>query len=74
MEKILMNIKNSKGYVSIETLIVAGLIIGFGAFLIAKFVQSGKKVGDSGLNHVNTAQTQMDNTLQTTTAETQGSH
>ena len=63
MEKFLMNIKNSKGYVSIETLIVAGLIIGFGAFFIAKFVKSGKDVGSSAVNHVTEAQTSMDSTL-----------
>ncbi|AMN31017.1 hypothetical protein [Clostridium perfringens] len=73
MNKILKNIKNSRGYVSIETLIVAGLIIGFGAFFIAKFVKSGKTVGTQAISHVTEAQTSMDSTI-TAVTQDESSH
>ena len=47
------NILHSKGYVSVETLIVAGIIIATGAFLISKLVWKSKDVVISSNNSVN---------------------
>ena len=47
------NILHSKGYVSVETLIVAGIIIATGAFLISKLVWKSKDVAISSNNSVN---------------------
>ena len=54
------NLLHSKGYVSIETLIVAGLIIATGAFLISKLVWKGKDVAISNDNNMTTAGKTMD--------------
>ena len=56
----IQNILYSKGYVSIETLIVAGLIIATGAFLISKLVWKGKDVAISNDNNMTTAGKTMD--------------
>ncbi|WP_415286239.1 leucine-rich repeat domain-containing protein [Clostridium perfringens] len=54
------NLLHSKGYVSIETLIVAGLIIATGAFLISKLVLKGKDVANSNNKNMATAGKTMD--------------
>ena len=56
----IQNILHSKGYVSIETLIVAGLIIATGAFLISKLVLKGKDVANSNNKNITTASKTMD--------------
>ena len=49
------NLLHSKGYVSIETLIVSGLIIATGAFLISKLIWKGKDVAISSNNSMSNA-------------------
>ena len=55
MRKMLEMIKNSKGYISIETVIVAGLIIGLGVFTISAFQTSSVSVANKALNNIKTA-------------------
>ncbi|MGU8718772.1 hypothetical protein BFS06_13530 [Clostridium perfringens] len=58
------NLLHSKGYVSIETLIVAGLIIATGAFLTSKLVWKGKDVANSNNNNmINASKTMDDNSF-----------
>ena len=57
------NILHSKGYVSIETLIVAGLVIATGAFLISKLVWKGKDIAMSNDNNMATVGKTMDDNL-----------
>ncbi|AMN31275.1 leucine-rich repeat domain-containing protein [Clostridium perfringens] len=58
------NLLHSKGYVSIETLIVAGLIIATGAFLTSKLVWKGKDVANSNNNNmINAGKTMDDNSF-----------
>ncbi|WP_195391058.1 leucine-rich repeat domain-containing protein [Clostridium perfringens] len=58
------NLLHSKGYVSIETLIVAGLLIATGAFLISKLVWKGKDVAISNDNNmINAGKTMDDNSF-----------
>ena len=58
------NLLHSKGYVSIETLIVAGLIIATGAFLTSKLVWKGKDVANSNnKNMINASKTMDDNSF-----------
>ncbi|TBX14293.1 hypothetical protein BFS06_13870 [Clostridium perfringens] len=54
------NLLHSKGYVSIETLIVAGLVIATGTFLISKLVLKGKDVANSNNKNIATASKTMD--------------
>ncbi|MGU8718593.1 leucine-rich repeat domain-containing protein [Clostridium perfringens] len=56
----IQKIIHSKGYVSIETLIVAGLIIATGAFLVSKLVWKGKDVAISSNNNMSTIGKTMD--------------
>ncbi|TBX14341.1 hypothetical protein BFS06_14110 [Clostridium perfringens] len=56
----IQKIIHSKGYVSIETLIVTGLIIATGAFLISKLVWKGKDVAILNDNNMATAGKVMD--------------
>ncbi|MGU8718704.1 leucine-rich repeat domain-containing protein [Clostridium perfringens] len=55
------NLLYSKGYVSIEALIVAGLIIATGAFLTSKLVWKGKDVANSNNNNISNAVMMLDN-------------
>ena len=60
----IQSILHSKGYVSIETLIVAGLLIATGAFLISKLVWKGKDVATSNDNNmINVGKTMDDNSF-----------
>ena len=62
MKKIkLENILHSKGYVSIETLIVAGIIIASGAFLISKLAFKSKGISDKSNNSLTYGKTVLDN-------------
>ena len=56
----IQNILYSKGYVSIEALIVAGLIIATGAFLISKLVWNGKDIATTNNNNMTVASKTMD--------------
>ncbi|TBX14820.1 hypothetical protein BFS06_11400 [Clostridium perfringens] len=56
----IQNILYSKGYVSIEALIVAGLIIATGAFLISKLVWKGKDIATTNNNNMTVASKTMD--------------
>lgn len=60
MQKLMTGLKKNSGYVSIETVIVAGLIIGLGAFSIASFQGSSTKVTDTALDQVNSVQENYD--------------
>ncbi len=55
MKKMLTKIKNSKGYVSIETVIVAGLIIGLSIFTIVAFQNKGNEVSKKALTNIDNA-------------------
>ncbi|AMN31352.1 leucine-rich repeat protein [Clostridium perfringens] len=58
------NLLHSKGYVSIETLIVAGLVIATGAFLVSKLVWKGKDVATTNNNNmINASKTMDDNSF-----------
>ncbi|AMN31276.1 leucine-rich repeat domain-containing protein [Clostridium perfringens] len=60
----IQSILHSKGYVSIEALIVAGLIIATGAFLTSKLVWKGKDVANSNnKNMINASKTMDDNSF-----------
>jgi len=61
MQKVLTQLKKNEGYVSIEVIIVAGLIIGLGAFAISQFQQSADGVTQTALDQVNDVQTNYDN-------------
>ncbi|MDF9599014.1 hypothetical protein P7D15_01115 [Bacillus cereus] len=58
MKNMLKNIKNSKGYVSIETIIVAGLIIGLGVATVILFQNKGNTVTDKAMTNIDTATSQ----------------
>ena len=45
-------LRKSSGYISIETVVVAGLIIGIGATTIAQFRQSANTVSSSAIEKV----------------------
>ncbi|MFJ8528562.1 hypothetical protein [Bacillus sp. NPDC094106] len=55
MKKVLNKVKNSKGYVSIETIIVAGLVIGLGVATVILFQNKGNTVTDKALKNIETA-------------------
>ncbi|MDX5808582.1 hypothetical protein [Bacillus cereus group sp. BfR-BA-02730] len=58
MKNMLKKIKNSKGYVSIETIIVAGLIIGLGVATVILFQNKGNTVTDKAMTNIDTATNQ----------------
>ena len=60
MQTLLTNMKKNEGYVSIETIIIAGLIIALGAFLISKFAAEGKDLSKKSLDRVSGVQAQFD--------------
>lgn len=55
MNKVLAQVKNSKGYVSIETIVVAGLVIGIGVVAFMAFQKRANKMTSDSLNKVETA-------------------
>ena len=57
MKKILGKVKNTKGYISIETVIVAGLVIGLGVLTISAFQSKANDVSKKALSNVETANT-----------------
>jgi type II secretory pathway pseudopilin PulG len=50
---MLKKLQEKAGFISIETIIVAGLMIALGAFAIQKFYLIGQEQTDNALAHVN---------------------
>jgi Tfp pilus assembly protein PilV len=57
MQKAINTLRKNSGYVSIETVIVAGLIIGLGALSISSFQTSSNGVTTKALSQVDSVQT-----------------
>ena len=55
MNKMLNKIKESKGYVSIETIVVAGLVIGVGVVAFMAFQTKANTITNSALDKVQNA-------------------
>lgn len=55
MQKMMNLLKKNSGYISIEAVIVAGLIIGLGTTAITKFSTSASSVTDSAIAKVSAA-------------------
>ena len=55
MKNVLAKIKSSKGYVSIETIVVAGLVIGVGVVAFMAFQGRANKITTNSLNKVDQA-------------------
>lgn len=55
MKKFVKKIKNSKGYVSIETIVVAGLVIGIGVVAFMAFQSKANTITNNSLNKVEQA-------------------
>ena len=58
MSKFLTKIKKSKGYVSIETIVVAGLVIGVGVVAFMAFQGRANTITSNSLNKVDEATNQ----------------
>lgn len=58
MKNILTKIENTKGYVSIETIVVAGLVIGIGVVAFMAFQTRANKITTNSLDKVDTATNQ----------------
>lgn len=67
MNKFLTKIKKSKGYVSIETIIVAGLVIGVGVVAFIAFQGRANNITSSSLNKVDEATNQVYDKVYNTT-------
>lgn len=46
-------LKNKAGFISIETVIVAGLIIGLGAFAVTQLYMTGQTTTEDAIDRVN---------------------
>lgn len=55
MKNIVAKVKNSKGYVSIETIVVAGLVIGIGVVAFMAFQNKANGITNSALDKVEKA-------------------
>lgn len=55
MSKLKKLLKKKKGYVSIETIICAGLIIGLGVFTISAFQSKGNTITKKAMTNIETA-------------------
>ena len=55
MNKMLAKVKESKGYVSIETIVVAGLVIGVGVVAFMAFQTKANKITNGSLAKVDQA-------------------
>lgn len=53
MKNIIKKIKNSKGYVGIEVVLIAGMIIGFGVVVITHFRTSSTMMTEDSFNRIN---------------------
>jgi len=49
---MLKKLQEKAGFISIETIIVAGLMIGLGAFAITQFYLIGQETTDAGVENV----------------------
>lgn len=52
MQKLLTKINKKEGYISIETIIIGGLLIGLGSFLIVNFTNSGHALTMKGNTNI----------------------
>ena len=53
MKYIIRNIKNSKGYVGIEVVLIAGMIIGFGLLALTHFRQTSTEITEDSFQQIN---------------------
>lgn len=53
MKKLFGNLKNKAGFISIETVIVAGLMIGLGAFAVTQLYITGQTTTEDAIDRVN---------------------
>ena len=60
MQKVVNKLRKSEGYIAIEMIIVAGLIIGLGALAIASFQTEANGVTGKALKQVNDVQKNYD--------------
>ena len=61
MRNLVNTLRKKSGYVSIETIIVAGLLIGLGSLSISSFQASSNKVTSKALAQVEDVQSNYDN-------------
>ena len=61
MRNLVNTLRKKSGYVSIETIIVAGLLIGLGSLSISSFQASSNKVTSKALTQVENVQNNYDN-------------
>lgn len=50
---MLRKLKEKAGFVSIETVVIAGLMIGLGAYAISQFYAVGQATTEAGIENVN---------------------
>lgn len=55
MKNVIAKVKNTKGYVSIETIVVAGLVIGIGVVAFMAFQTKANKITNNALDKVEEA-------------------
>ena len=53
MTSMLKKLKNRAGYVSVETVIVAGLIIALGAYAISQFYTTSQATTEWSIDNIN---------------------
>lgn len=53
MKRLWKTLKNKSGFISIETLIVAGLMIGLGVYIISQWYQIEDTVIEDALENIN---------------------
>ncbi|ADO59467.1 hypothetical protein [Paenibacillus polymyxa] len=53
MTKVIRKLKNRAGYVSVETVIVAGLIIALGAYAISQFYTTSQATTEWSIQNIN---------------------
>ncbi|WPS85411.1 hypothetical protein SMD22_01925 (plasmid) [Brevibacillus halotolerans] len=53
MEQVMNTLKSKAGFISIETVIVAGLMIALGAYSITQLYTAGQTTTDTAIDNVN---------------------
>jgi hypothetical protein len=53
MKNMIKSLRNRAGYVSVETVIVAGLIIALGAYAITQFYMTSQSTTEFSVDNVN---------------------
>ena len=53
IQKFINTLRKGEGYISVEVVIVAGLMIGIGTYAIFEFYQVGRCVSDESIEKVN---------------------